>query len=224
MIPGKAFMIRALVFDFDGLIVDTETPIIDAYAEVFAAYGHPFDRDLLARNTGHSDYAFDPWQAFGPTADREALESERRQRNRERDRVQPVLPGVVSLLDQAAAAGVRVGLASNSTHEHVERHLRRIGLLERFEFLACRGDAPSPKPEPDLYRLVLAHFGLRGFEAVALEDSGPGTLAAKRAGLWVVAIPNGSTVLHDFAHVDLRVNSMADCSLTALRKRFENQK
>ena len=82
-----------------------------------------------------------------------------------------------------------------------------------FDFLACREDVASPKPEPDLYRHVLEHFGLRGHEAIAFEDSHTGTLAAKRAGLWVVAVPNVSTGHHDFSQADLRVASLADCRL-----------
>jgi HAD superfamily hydrolase (TIGR01509 family) len=213
-------MIRALIFDFDGLILDTETALIDAYGDVFAAHGLPFDRPLFTRSVGHADYAFDPWKAFGPGADRELLEAERRRFNKARNHAQPILPGVVALIDQARGAGLKVGLASNSGHEHVEGHLARLGLLERFDFVACRGDAPSPKPEPDLYRLVLNHFGIRGHEAVAFEDSHTGTLAAKRAGLWVVAVPNVSTGHHDFGHADVRAPSLADCRLTELMARF----
>lgn len=215
-------MIRALVFDFDGLIVDTETPLIDAYAEVHATHGVPFDRAVFVRSVGHADYAFDPWHGFSPHADRAALEIARRRANVAAIARQPVLPGVVALLDAARAAGLRVGLASNSEHAWCEPHLARIGLLDRFDFLACRGDAPSPKPEPDLYRLVLNRFGLRGHEAIAFEDSHTGSLAAKRASLHVVVVPNESTAHHDFAHADLRVTSLAEVTLDALIARFEH--
>ena len=214
-------MIRALIFDFDGLIVDTETPLIDSYADVHATHGVPFDRTLSLRNVGHADYAFDPWHGFSPHADRAALELDRRTRKDARLQRQPVLPGIVSLLDAAQAGGVRIGLASNSGHVWVESHLTRVGLLERFEFLACREDAPSPKPEPDLYRLVLNRFGLRGHEAIAFEDSHTGSLAAKRANVWVVAAPNSSTAHHDFTHADLQVTSLAEVTLESLRSRFE---
>jgi HAD superfamily hydrolase (TIGR01509 family) len=213
-------MIRALIFDFDGLILDTETALIDAYGDVHGAHGIPFDRPLFTRSVGHADYAFDPWRGFGAAADKAALEAERLAFNKARNSEQQVLPGVIALMDAGAAAGLGLGLCSNSGRAHVEGHLTRLGLLGRFDFLACRGDAPSPKPEPDLYRLVLAHFGIRGGEAIAFEDSHTGTLAAKRAGLWVVAVPNPSTGHHDFGHVDLRVPSLADCRLPALLARF----
>jgi HAD superfamily hydrolase (TIGR01509 family) len=213
-------MIRALIFDFDGLVLDTETSLIEAYGDVYAAHGLPFDRPVFARGVGHADFAFDPWRAFGAAADRVALEKERQEFNLSRNAAQPILPGVVGLIDQAKKTGLRVGLASNSSHAHVEGHLQRLGLADRFEFLACREDVASPKPEPDLYRLVLGHFGLRGRQAIAFEDSHAGTLAAKRAGLWVVAVPNLSTGHHEFGHVDLRVDSLADCSLPELVTRF----
>ena len=213
-------MIRALVFDFDGLILDTESALISAYADVHAAHGVPFDHARFLHSVGHADYAFDPWHAFEKRADRAALELERRQCNREHDLHLPVLPGVRELLDTARAHSLRVGLASNSVHAHCERHLARIGLLDRFEFLACRDDVPLPKPDPSLYKLVLTQFGLRGHEAIAFEDSHTGSLAAKRAHLWVVTAPNPSTAHHNFSHADLSVKSLADVTLDALMKRF----
>lgn len=214
-------MIRALVFDFDGLIVDTETPLIDSYAAVHLAHHVPFDREAFVRNVGHAEYAFDPWHGFSPHADRATLEVERRSQRNALLIQQPVLPGVVALLDAAAALRLRIGLASNSEHAWVEPHLDRLGLRAYFEFLSCREDVPSPKPEPDLYRRVLNHFGLRGLEAIAFEDSQTGVLAAKRANLWTVAIPGPSTAHHDFAPADLRVNSLAEIALVDLVKRFE---
>ncbi len=213
-------MIRALVFDFDGLILDTETPLIEAYGDVYAEHGHVFDRTEFLRAVGHVDYVFNPWRAFGPDADPTALEEKRHVHNRRRTLAQPLLPGVGELLAAARAAGLQLAVASNSSHSHVEGHLQRLGLHANFSFFACRGDAPSPKPEPDLYKLVLNRFGLRGHEAIAFEDSHTGALAAKRAGLWTVAVPNGVTAHHDFAHADLRLASLAEADLATLLQKF----
>src|SRR5215208_922270 len=139
-------MIRALVFDFDGLILDTETPLIDAYAEVHATHGVAFDRAVFLRSVGHADYAFDPWHGFSPHADRAALELQRRASKEQILLAQPILAGVAALLDAARAAQLHVGLASNSEHTWVDPHLMRLGLRERFDFIACREDAASPKP------------------------------------------------------------------------------
>lgn len=214
-------MIRALVFDFDGLILDTESAQIAAYADVHAEHGLPFDLPLFQRSVGHGELNFDPWRAFGSKADRGALEAKRRERNLERDLELPVLPGVQALLNDARASGLRVALASNSFRPHCQRHLERIALLSHFDFLACRGEAPLPKPAPDLYRLALSQFGLRGFEAIAFEDSHTGSLAAKRANLWCVAAPGPSTAHHEFGHVDRLLPTLADCTLADLMAEFQ---
>lgn len=213
-------MIRALIFDFDGLILDTETVLIDSYQEIHARHGVPFDRTSFLRSVGHADYSFDPWHGFSPHDDRAELEKERQVRKNELLLQLQVLPGVGALLDAARARGLRIGLASNSHHDWVEPHLKRRGLHDRFEFFACRGDTPSPKPEPDLYKLVLNHFGLRGHEAIAFEDSATGVLAAKRAHLWVVAVPNPSTAHHDLSLADRQVSSLAEVSLDRLLEEF----
>ncbi len=213
-------MIRALVFDFDGLILDTESALIGAYEDQHALHGLPFDRARFLESVGHADYAFDPWHAFEKRADRAALEAERRKRNRELELLLPILPGVTTLLEAGRAAGLRLGVASNSRHPHVEGHLQRLGLRGYFEFFACREDVPSPKPEPDVYRLVLGHFGLRGHEAIAFEDSQTGILAATRAGMHTVAVPGPSTVHHDFAQATMRVASLADVALPDLLARL----
>ncbi|MBE7538114.1 MAG: HAD-IA family hydrolase [Opitutaceae bacterium] len=213
-------MIRALVFDFDGLILDTETPLIDAYADVHAAHGVAFDRELFIHGVGHADFAFDPWSGFSGGSDRSELEREMRSCKQIRILAEPILPGVVSMMDLARERGLSVALASNSPHLHCDAHLRRIGLLDRFHFIGCREDVAFPKPEPDLYRLAVERLGLRPDEAIAFEDSHAGSLAAKRAGLWCVAIPNPSSTHHDFSHADLRVGSMAELMLDTLISRF----
>lgn len=213
-------MIRALIFDFDGLILDTETGLIDAYQAVHEKHGVVFDRTAFLRDVGHADYAFDPWHGFSPHADRVELEVERRAMRDTLLGQQPVLPGVTALLDSGRRLGLRIGLASNSQHAWVEPHLKRLGLHDRFEFFACREDVPSPKPEPDLYKLVLNHFGLRGHEAIAFEDSQTGILAARRANLWAVAVPNPSTAHHDFSQASLKLTSLAEANLDVLIPRF----
>jgi HAD superfamily hydrolase (TIGR01509 family) len=213
-------MIRALVLDFDGLILDTESVLIGAYAAVHRAHGVPFDAESFVPAIGHAEFAFDPWKAFGGDADRGALETERSRHNREQGgRLQP-LPGVVALLDAALGSGLRLGVASNSGHGHVDGHLRRLGLLDRFDVVGCREDVPSPKPEPDLYRWVTGRMGLRGHEAVAFEDSPPGALAAKRAGMWVVAVPGALMARREFPSADEIVASLEAVDVAGLVRRF----
>ena len=213
-------VIRALVFDFDGLILDTETTLIDACEIVHQQAKKPFSRQLAHEAVGRIGLHFDQWAAFGPSADRIALEGELRRVNQELLAKQSVLPGVARHLQQARELGLRVGLASNSDHAHVEGHLARLGLLDCFDYLRCIEDVPSGKPEPDLYRAVVEKFGVAGAEAIAFEDSEHGALAAKRAGLWCVAVPGPSSVTHDLAHADLILASLADFPLPDLIEKF----
>jgi putative hydrolase of the HAD superfamily len=208
-------MIKAMVFDFDGVILDTESALLAAYGDVHRAHGMAYDHDGLMRAAG-TEFDFDPWKAFDRTVDRTGLEHEHRKYCDARFLELPILPGVEELLISAVKAGLPVGLASNSGSVYIENHLTRLNLRRLFSFLSCRESAAAPKPAPDLYLNVTRHFGLGPGEAIAFEDSATGTLAAKRAGLRVVAIPNPCTASHDFTAADLRIHSLADWSVAAL--------
>jgi HAD superfamily hydrolase (TIGR01509 family) len=204
-------MIRALIFDFDGLIIDTETPLIDAWADLHERAGLAYSRDDAHRLVGHVGVEFDPWTAFGPGADRARLEAEHKRLARERVARQPVLPGVLDCLRKARARGLRLGMASNSSHRHVDGHLARLGLQEFFGVVCCRDD---------LYLAVTRRLGVAPAEAIAFEDSTAGTRAARHAGLHVVAVPNPSTHEHDFAAAHLVLPSLAAAPLPQLLARF----
>ncbi|HWZ94520.1 MAG TPA: HAD-IA family hydrolase [Opitutaceae bacterium] len=209
-------MIRALIFDFDGLIFDTETPMVNAYAEVHRRRNIPFDRARFLRSIGTIDHDFDPWKAFDPAAPRPELENERIQINQKLLDQQKMLPGVLKLIDEAREHGLPLAVASNSFREHVGSYLKYLGLHEKFEFTSCRTDATPPKPAPDLYLAALEKLHVRGNEALALEDSETGIAAARAAGLWCVAVPNESTRDQDFTQAHLRLESLAGQTLAMI--------
>lgn len=213
-------MIRALIFDFDGLILDTETPLLEAWEALHREAGLPYTREHAAKIVGHVDVDFDPWLAFDPAIDRDELEREHKQRTRQILSAQPILPGVVPLLQAAQNQALLLGIASNSHHAWVDTHLARLGLSGFFKVVKCRDDVTRGKPEPEVYEAVLRELGAGGSEAIAFEDSEVGSLAAKRAGLWCVAVPNPSTLRHSFGHVDLRLNSLGDTTLEELLARW----
>jgi len=215
-------VIRALIFDFDGLIIDTETPLIDALAAIHERAGHPYSRAGALGLVGHVGIEFDPWTAFGPEVDRASLVKEHHDLYRAMCARQPVLPGVLDYLNGAKSRGLKLGVASNSSHRHVDGHLTRLGLIDFFDVIRCREDVPRTKPEPDLYLAVLAHFGFLPTEAIAFEDSAPGAVAARTAGLCTVAVPNPSTGRHDFSPAHLVASSLAAQPRGALLDRFAN--
>ena len=163
-------VIRALIFDFDGLVVDTETPLIDAWAVVHERAGLACSRADALGLVGHVDIEFDPWAAFGPAADRAALDAEHRRLTRELTARQPILPGVLDYLEEGRRRGLKLAVASSSSHDHVERHLTRLGLRTVFDFIACREDVAAAKPAPEIYNLVVRRLALAPHEAIAFED------------------------------------------------------
>jgi putative hydrolase of the HAD superfamily len=213
-------MLRALIFDFDGLLVDTETVLIEAWVQMHAEDGLPCDRAVLHAIVGHTDVVYDYWSAYGPEISRAGLEERYRATARALTLAAPPLPGTLALLNAARTAGLRIGLASNSTHAHVEGHLEHRGMRGYFDTIACRDDVAIGKPEPDVYLAALRGLGVEAATALAFEDSVPGHVAAHRAGLRVVVIPNPSTVHCEFTHAALKLDSMADTSLAALISHF----
>ncbi len=210
----------ALVFDFDGLIVDTEWPEYRSVAEVFEDHGLTFPPQDWVHVIGSSwdvDWVGDLEGRLGRPVDRDALQARRRARSRELRVDLAPLPGVVELIDAAAAAGVALAVASSSSRDWVEGQLELLGLLERFALTRCLDDVERAKPAPDLYLAACTALGVDPARALALEDSANGTTAAKAAGMSCVAVPNRLTRYLDLSHADLVVESLAHLDVSTLR-------
>jgi HAD superfamily hydrolase (TIGR01509 family) len=212
-------MIKALVFDFDGLILDTEQPIYNSWLEVYQAHGVQLPFDLWVQNVGSTNVFFHPQKHLEETLGRplpEAVLKERIRRRTELVLAEPIRPGVCELIDAIGARGLRLGVASSSTQEWVGGHLERLGLRSRFECLRCRDDVEHPKPWPDVYVAAVECLGVAPSEAVAIEDSPHGIKAAKAAGLYAVGVPNSVTAGLDLGAADLQVASLASIALDDL--------
>ncbi|MDQ6772763.1 MAG: HAD-IA family hydrolase [Candidatus Dormibacteraeota bacterium] len=209
-------MLSALVFDFDGLIVDTEGPVFQAWSEVYAEHGQSLDRDFWTTIVGRSDH-FDPIaeleRRLTRTVDRATVQAARRSRELELVHAQPVLPGVREWRAEAHLAGLRQGVASSSSRAWVLQNLERLG-LDRWDCVRCRDDVGRSKPDPAVYLAVLDCLGVPAANALAIEDSNPGVRAAKAAGLRCVAVPGPLTSGHDFALADLVLASLEATGLS----------
>jgi HAD superfamily hydrolase (TIGR01509 family) len=208
---------EALVFDFDGLILDTEGPVFRAWQEEFDAHGcPPLTIEEWSAEIGTSG-GLDLVELIRTRAtrpfDEAAMHSRRRGRRDELLAEESALPGVIAWLDDARELGLRVAIASSSESEWVEPLLHRLALRDRFGHVACFGTGLAAKPAPDTYRAACAALGVEPDAAIALEDSPHGIAAAKAAGLWCVAVPHAITETLDLSQADLVLQSLADVSL-----------
>ena len=205
------------MFDFDGLILDTEEPIYRSWLEVYQAHGEELPFERWIQTVGSSNAAFDPRghleERLGRALDAEVLE-QRIKRRAELILAQAVLPGVVELVTAARAAGAGVlgRLAAG--------HLERLAILHQFDCVRCRDDVPAVKPAPDLYLSVLACLVVPADQAIAIEDSSNGVSAAKAAGMRCVAVPNPITSGLDLSHADLVLPSLTGISPQGLADRL----
>ena len=214
-------MIEALVFDFDGVIIDTETSDFQTWADVFDSHGAHLDRSLWTQFIGRGSHIFDIYAHLeaevGRPLDRDAIRAERRDHHMELVETSPVLPGVLELLREADEQGIPVGVASSSTRQWVVGHLRRVGILDRFDSVLCRDDVSATKPDPELYTRSVEALGAVPSRTAAIEDSPNGIAAARAAGLFCVAVPNPMTRDLPIDGADVQVDTLAAVSLAALR-------
>jgi HAD superfamily hydrolase (TIGR01509 family) len=210
--------IEAVVFDFDGLIVDTESAWYDALAEIYRDHGVYLPLEKWGQCVGTSHDLFDPYdyleELVGKPIDRIALKELAASKHSVIMKNRQIRPGVESYLQAAQQRGMKIGLASSSQRSWVERFLRHYGLIRYFECIRTGDDVAQVKPHPELYLLATAGLGVSPANAVAFEDSPNGAKAAKAAGLRCVIVPNPITATLTFGEHDLRLNSMADKELT----------
>ena len=211
-------MIRAVIFDFDGLIVDTESPILQAWTEVFREHGCELPVDEWLASVG-GDYVHDPMdrleECVGHPLDRAAVDAHRRARQLVLVQSQPILPGVEARIAEAHALGLKLAVASSSSKGWVAGHLERLGLIHRFDAIRARTDPDVGvrKPDPTVYLAALRAIGVAANEAIAIEDSAPGVQAAKTAGIFTVAVPNDITRRLGVPGADLTLDTLADMTL-----------
>jgi putative hydrolase of the HAD superfamily len=204
----------ALIFDFDGLLMDTETTSLASWQYEWRQHQLELAADGFFPDHG-GDLSEDRYaqlaKAVGPGYDRDASHA---RRTEYRDRLNADLelaPGIGAWLDEARELGLRLAVASSSPRAWVTRHLDQLGQSDSFEIVVCGDEVERVKPDPGVYLLALARLGVEPETTVAFEDSPPGVAAAKAAGLRCVAIPD--------RHADPTRFGAADVVLASARER-----
>ncbi|MFI6067020.1 HAD family hydrolase [Micromonospora sp. NPDC051227] len=216
MNAGYPLRPSALFLDFDGVTCDTERAARRSWEELFQESELTFPADLWLRMVGNSAGAAlaadELARRRGVQLSHEEL-ARRLRRKAELADAEPACPGVVALLARAVDLDLPVAVVSSSPSTWVRHHLSRLGLLKSLSFVVTGDDTSAHKPAPDLYLLALRWAGVAAQTAVAVEDSMPGVLAAKAAGLHCLAVPNGSGMPVPGDSADAVLNDLEDLAL-----------
>jgi HAD superfamily hydrolase (TIGR01509 family) len=217
--------IRAFLFDFDGLILDTETASRAGWQWLYREHGHELPPELWNLMIGTVG-GWDPWahleELTGGPLERETLNERRYAHELGLIEVEELRPGISDYLAAADRLGLKRAIVSSSSRRWIDMHLERLERVGGWDAIVTADhDTKRAKPRPTLYLEALERLGVGADEAIAFEDSPNGALGAKRAGIYVVGIPNAVTRGLDLGDTaDLVVDSLADLPPDELLARF----
>lgn len=219
-------MIQALIFDFDGLLVDTETPAFESWQQIYAEYGQTLNLDLWqgALGTMHGFDAIQHLACLAHVDDPDGVVARRQALKQELSRDKPLLPGVLDLLDEAERLGLPCAVASSSSRTWVEGWLKHHKIFDRFQSVLTADDVLRTKPFPDLFLLAAERLNTSPTSCLIFEDSSNGILAARAAGIRVVAVPGEITRQLKLPEADLRLDSLADMPLSDILGHFSDKR
>lgn len=221
--------IRALFFDFDGVIIETEMPAYQSWQEIYEEFGVTLSVHEWASCLGTVG-GFDPIEHLEELTgiaieDPGALIARRWKRKMELLAKEDLRPGVDDYLQRAAELNLQVAIVSSDTDEWIDENLTRVGRQEGWHHINCaNGDTDRAKPNPCLYEEALTSLGLESSEAVVFEDSPNGIQAAKSAGLFCVAVANPITKSLDLTLADMHLDSLSDVVLDDVLARAHKER
>jgi HAD superfamily hydrolase (TIGR01509 family) len=220
--------VQAVVFDFDGVVLDSEEPDYLAWQKIWSELGQdlPLEQYSACIGTGYGRATFEPFAELvrrtGEDLDEAKVTERVRALAAELTAGRPPFPGVVAWLEEAARAGLGIAVASSSPRQWVESHSARLGLSQYLTVISAFDDCGTKKPDPASYLLACDQLGVTPSQALAVEDSGNGLAAARAAGLFCVVVPNVMTAHMDFAEADLVLGSLTEAGplevITRLRR------
>jgi HAD superfamily hydrolase (TIGR01509 family) len=206
-------MIKAIVFDMDGLMVDSEPLSRQAWDEVLRPFGHKLTDEVQSQIIGRrADVSSQViLEAFAlPLAADELRARKAAVNDQLRAQGVPVMPGLMALHAEIARRAIPWAIATSSPRHHAEMTLAQLELAAACRAIAAGNEVSHGKPAPDIYLLAAARLGIEPQFCLALEDSAPGCRAALAAGMRAVAVPNGDTKTADFSFAPYVFNSLHD--------------
>ena len=221
-------MLKALIFDFDGLILDTETPEYLIWQSISHEHGFELPHDEWGKIIGGYGLSnFDAAEHLSLLSQGRLEPAAVRLRHQLESHAAieraSVLPGVMDYIHEAKRFGLKLAIASSSKHEWVDTHTKRLGIFHQFDRIICQDDVGvgRTKPNPDLFLLALNQLQVQRNEAVIFEDSPNGVLAARRAGIFVVAVPNPVTSRLEIEGANLTLKSLSDLPFDELMSKVK---
>ncbi len=204
---------KAIIFDFDGLIVDTETIWFESYKEVLNGHGLELTLERFSKIIGTKATEFFSYIQQKLQVDSSVIEANAHELFHIKMGEPAPREGVEDYLKEAKELGLKIGLASSSSRKWVEGFLTKLNIIQYFDVIKTRDDVSKVKPNPELYLKALEALGVLPSEAIAFEDSLNGLRAARAAGLQCVIVPNPVTAHLDFQDYCLRLSSMGEKEL-----------
>jgi beta-phosphoglucomutase-like phosphatase (HAD superfamily) len=212
--------VRALLFDFDGLIVDTESPSFAAWRWLYGEHGQELPLEQWSAAIGTIG-GFDPLEHLeslvGSPLERDVLRARELEHELTLVETEQLRPGIAEYLADSERLGLRKAIVSSSSRGWIDRNLGRLERLYGWDaIVTADGDKARAKPNPTLYLEALDELALDASEAIALEDSPNGVRAAKAAGIRCVAVPNAVTAGLGLDEADLVLDSLESLPLADL--------
>ena len=215
--------VRALLFDFDGLIVDTESTSLASWQWLYAQHGQELtlDRWSAAIGTlGGFDALAHLEALVGSPLERDALDARRLEHELMLVEAEQLRPGIAEYLADAEELGLRKAIVSSASRRWIDSHLRRLERLYGWDAIVTADhDQARAKPSPTLYLEALERLSVSADDAVAFEDSPNGIRAARAAGIYCVGVPNAVTASLGLDEADLVLDSLASMPLAELLDR-----
>jgi len=211
-------VLRAVVFDLDGLIANTEDLYDHAGETVLGRRGKTYDADLRERVMGRP--VVDAIQmmidchSLPDSVDGLMAECAEVLGGLIETSLAP-MPGVMSFIDDLEAAQMPIAVATSATPEYADNVLSRLNLKHRFRFILTAANIHRGKPDPEIYLLAADRLGIPPEQMMVLEDSANGCRAGVAAGAFTVAVPNRHTATHSFKGVNLRADTLNDPRIRA---------